>query len=309
MHLYEEYLSFTPQSDGRPGPDFTINVPENFNFGYDIVDRMAALAPDQLAMLWVNEAGEEHRFTFADIKRESDKCAAYFQTLGIGRGDKVMLVLKRNYEFWFAIIALHKLGAATVPATHLLMEKDYVYRFEAADIKAVVCTDSQEVLGHVDTACAKVHHPPMRIVTHGGREGWLSLREGMACAPAFTRPTGDAASRNSDILLMYFTSGTTGQPKMVAHDYTYPLGHIMTAAFWQNVVDGGLHMTMADTGWGKAVWGKLYGQWMAGCAVFTYDFDKFHAADALSKLEKYKVTSFCAPPTIYRFMIQEDISA
>ena len=287
--------------------NFKVNVPENFNFGYDVVDEWARTNPDKPALLWTNEQGEKIQFTFADIKRESDKAASFFTSLGIGRGDMVMLILKRRYQFWFSIIALHKIGATTIPATHLLTAKDIVYRCQSADIKAIVAVGDDIVLKHIDDALPKCPSLKYRISTGPHiPEGWLDFNKGCAEAAPFVRPA--EANSNDDISLMYFTSGTTGEPKMVAHSFTYPLGHIITGSYWHNLHEDSLHLTLADTGWGKAVWGKLYGQWFAGATVFVFDHEKFTADKIMRQIEKYHITSFCAPPTIYRFMIQEDFS-
>ncbi len=287
--------------------NFKINVPENFNFGYDIVDEWARIAPEKKALCWTNDKGEHIDFTFADIKRESDKTAAYFTSLGIGHGDMVMLILKRRYEFWFSIVALHKIGAVVIPATHLLTEKDIIYRCNAADIKAIVAVGEDIVTNHIDRSVADSPSILHRIsVGPSIPEGWLDFHTGIENAPAFVRPA--QANSNDDISLLYFTSGTTGNPKMVAHTFTYPLGHIVTGSYWHNVDETSLHLTLADTGWGKAVWGKLYGQWIAGANVFVYDFDKFTPADVLTMIEKYHITSFCAPPTVFRFLIRENIA-
>ena len=303
--LFEQYLvksEFSSMEDFQE--HFQLVVPENFNFGYDVVDALAAQKPDKLAMIWTNVAGAERRFTFADIKRESDRAAAFFAQQGVGKGDSVMLILKRHAEFWFSIVALHKLGAVAIPATHLLTTKDVVYRANAADIKMVVCTADGEVADHVDAALPECPTLTRRVLVGGERPGWLSYQQSVQAAPPFERPTGAAATRNEDPSLLYFTSGTTGYPKMVRHNFLYPLGHIITAAYWHNAKADGLHFTVSDTGWGKAVWGKLYGQWLAETCVFVYDFDKFDPPAMLAMMEKYQVTAFCAPPTIYRFLMQ-----
>ena len=275
--------------------NFHVNVPENFNFGYDVVDEWARIEPGKKALLWTNEEGEAIQFTFADIKRESDKAASFFLSLGIKKGDMVMLILKRRYQFWFSIIALHKIGAVTIPATHLLTAKDIVYRCNAADIKAIVAVGDDVVLKHIIDA-----KPDCPTLEH-----W-DFGKGCEEAAPFVRP--DNPNSNGDISLMYFTSGTTGEPKMVAHDFTYPLGHIITGSYWHNLHESSLHLTLADTGWGKAVWGKLYGQWIAGANVFVYDFEKFKPVDVLHKIHDYRITSFCAPPTVFRFLIREDLT-
>ena len=287
--------------------NFKINVPENFNFGYDVVDVWAEKEPNKKALLWTNDQGEEIQFTFADIKRESDKTASFFASQGIGRGDMVMLILKRHYQFWFSIVALHKLGATVIPATHLLTEKDIIYRCEKADIKAIVATGDEIVINHIQNSLPKC--PTLKTLISTGPivpEGWFDFNKEIDAAAPFVRP--ELANTNEDVSLMYFTSGTTGNPKMVAHDFTYPLGHIITGSFWHNVKEDSLHLTLADTGWGKAVWGKLYGQWIAGANVFVYDFEKFEPVDVLHMIQKYGITSFCAPPTVFRFLIREDLT-
>lgn len=287
--------------------NFKIKVPENFNFGYDVVDAWAEKEPDKKALLWTNDQGEEIQFTFADIKRESDKTASFFASQGIGRGDMVMLILKRHYQFWFSIVALHKLGATVIPATHLLTEKDIIYRCEKADIKAIVATGDEIVINHIQNSLPKC--PTLKTLISTGPivpEGWFDFNKEIEAAAPFVRP--ELANTNEDVSLMYFTSGTTGNPKMVAHDFTYPLGHIITGSFWHNVKEDSLHLTLADTGWGKAVWGKLYGQWIAGANVFVYDFEKFEPVDVLHMIQKYGITSFCAPPTVFRFLIREDLT-
>lgn len=287
--------------------NFKVKVPDNFNFGYDVVDAWAEKDPDKEALLWTNDKGECRHFTFADIKRESDKTASFFQSLGIGRGDRVMLILKRHYQFWFSIVALHKLGATVIPATHLLTPKDIIYRCEMAAIKMIVCAGDQVIVDHIEKALPKC--PSVKAVVSTGPvvpEGWYDFNSSIEKATPFKRP--EPANTNDDISLLYFTSGTTGEPKMVAHDFTYPLGHIITAAYWHNLHEDSLHLTLADTGWGKAVWGKLYGQWIAGADVFVYDFDKFEPVDVLHMIQDYNITSLCAPPTIFRFLIREDLS-
>lgn len=287
--------------------NFKINVPENFNFGYDVVDAWAEKEPDKKALLWTNDQGEVIQFTFADIKRESDKTASFFASQGIGRGDMVMLILKRHYQFWFSIVALHKLGATVIPATHLLTEKDIIYRCEKADIKAIVATGDEIVVNHIQKSLPKCQTLKTLISTGPiVPEGWFDFNKEIDAAAPFVRP--ELANTNDDVSLMYFTSGTTGNPKMVAHDFTYPLGHIITGSFWHNVKEDSLHLTLADTGWGKAVWGKLYGQWIAGANVFVYDFEKFEPVDVLHMIQKYGITSFCAPPTVFRFLIREDLT-
>jgi acetyl-CoA synthetase len=289
--------------------NFRIIVPENFNFGYDVVDEAAAANPDKIALVWCDDKGGNKVFTFGQLKHFSDKTANFFSSLGIRRGDPVMLVLKRRFEFWFCILALHKIGAIAIPATHLLTPKDIVYRNNAADIKMIVSVSDEIVIRHIEESEAQSPSLALKILVGGSRAGWLDFKAEIERAPEFfPRPLGDSATSNSDIMLLYFTSGTTGMPKMVQHDFTYPLGHILTAKYWQNVQEDGLHLTVADTGWAKAVWGKIYGQWIAGCAVFVYDYERFEPRKLLDVLVKYGITSFCAPPTIYRFLIKEDLS-
>ena len=305
LERFVEKTSFTSQEDFVK--NLKIKAPQNFNFGYDVVDAWAAEQPDKRAICWTNDKGQHIDFTYADLKRETDKTAAYFKQLGIGKGDMVMLILKRRFEFWYSIIALHKLGAVVIPATHLLTEKDIIYRCEAADIKAIVAVGETVVLDHIKNALPKC--PSVKHVISVGPEvydGFEDFTQGIENAPAYVRE--EHINTNDDISIIYFTSGTSGNPKMVAHDFTYPLGHIVTGSYWHNLHEESLHLTVADTGWGKAVWGKLYGQMIAGASIFVYDHEKFTPADMLKMIETYKITSFCAPPTIFRFMIREDLT-
>ncbi len=305
LERFVKQTQFTSQEDFIK--NFKIEVPENFNFGYDVVDAWAAEEPDKEAILWTNDKGACIHFSYADLKKYTDQTASYFQSLGISHGDKVMLILKRRYEFWYSIIALHKLGAVVIPATHLLTKKDIVYRCNAASIKMIVMAGEEVITKHVIDAMPE--SPTVeKLVSIGPDipEGFLDFHKGIDNAAPFVRP--EHVNTNDDISLMYFTSGTTGEPKMVAHDFTYPLGHIVTGSFWHNLHKDSLHLTIADTGWGKAVWGKLYGQMIAGATVFVYDHEKFTPADILQKIHDYHITSLCAPPTIYRFLIREDLS-
>ena len=305
LERFVKQTHFTSQEDFIK--NFKIEVPENFNFGYDVVDAWAAEDPEKEAILWTNDKGACIHFSYADLKKYTDQTASYFQSLGIGHGDKVMLILKRRYEFWYSIIALHKLGAVVIPATHLLTKKDIVYRCNAASIKMIVMAGEEVITKHVIDAMPE--SPTVeKLVSIGPDipEGFLDFHKGIDNAAPFVRP--EHVNTNDDISLMYFTSGTTGEPKMVAHDFTYPLGHIVTGSFWHNLHKDSLHLTIADTGWGKAVWGKLYGQMIAGATVFVYDHEKFTPADILQKIHDYHITSLCAPPTIYRFLIREDLS-
>ncbi|MDP4181169.1 MAG: AMP-binding protein, partial [Bacillota bacterium] len=308
--MLEKYLSrvnFNSYEDFYE--NFKINVPENFNFAYDVVDEYALKTPDKKALVWCDEKGDSSIFTFSQLKEQSDRAANFFKSAGIKKGDPVMLILKRRYEFWFCILALHKIGAVCIPATHLLTTKDLVYRNNAADIKMIVCVNEPEVIKHVEQSQAKSPTLKAKAIVNGSKEGWFDFTSELKEASSeFAKPTGVEATTNEDTLLLYFTSGTTGMPKMVQHNYTYPLGHILTSKYWQNAIDDGLHLTVADTGWAKAVWGKIYGQWLSGAAVFVYDYDKFVPKELLHVITKYGVTSFCAPPTIYRFFIKEDLT-
>jgi len=286
--------------------NFELIVPENFNFGYDVVDVWAAEAPEKVCLSWSNEHGQNRTFTFADMKEATDRTASFFASLGIGRGDRVMLMLKRRWQFWFSIVALHKLGAVAIPATHLLTPHDIVYRCQKADIKAIVAAGEETITGHINAAMPEC--PSVKALVSTGPsvpEGWHDFDSGIAAAQPFVRP--EHVNTNSDIMLLYFTSGTTGEPKMVAHDFTYPLGHIITASFWHNLNETSRHLTLADTGWGKAAWGKLYGQWIAGADVYVYDYDKFVPTDILRLIADNRITSFCAPPTVFRFLIRENV--
>ncbi len=289
-------------------------VPDHFNFAYDVVDAWAEEEPERLALLWTNDEGLERRATFAQLRSQSNQAAAYLQQLGIGKGDPVMLILKRRYEWWVVMLALHKLGAVIIPATHMLTRHDVVYRNTRASVRAIICVDDPYVMGQVEAAMpdsptvetlvAVTASPDIHL--SNGALGWHDWHAEWLQAPEFKRPAH--VNDNDDTMLMYFTSGTSGEPKMVAHDFLYAMGHLTTGVFWHNLHPGSLHLTVADTGWGKAVWGKFYGQWFAGATVFVYDHERFSADALLRQIEKYRVTSFCAPPTIYRFMIREDLS-
>ena len=280
---------------------------DKFNFAFDIVDEIAKKTPEKLAMLHVDKHKVERRFTFNDMKRASNQCANYFKSLGIKKGDRVMLVLKRHYQFWYAILALHKLGAVAIPATNLLQEHDFDYRFNAAEVSAIVCTPDGDVAHQVDLAEPASPTLKTKILVGGEREGWHNFDEEFPLFSAHFYRTEDTAC-GDDLMLMFFTSGTTGYPKIAAHNYKYALGHYVTAKYWHGVDENGLHFTISETGWGKALWGKLYGQWLCEGAVFTYDFDRFDAADILPMFAKYNITTFCAPPTMLRMMIKQDIS-
>ncbi|MBR5140774.1 MAG: AMP-binding protein, partial [Clostridia bacterium] len=280
---------------------------DKFNFAFDVVDELGRRKPDKLAMLHVSEDGTERRFTFSDMKKESARAANYFKSLGIKRGDRVMLVLKRHYQFWFAVLGLHKLGAVAIPAPNQLLEKDFKYRFEAGNIKAILCTADGDVADAVDGAAAQCPGLEYKIIVGAEREGWHSFNEEYCIFSSHYERKEDAPCGN-DPMLMFFTSGTSGYPKIAAHNYKYPLGHFITAKYWHQVNPEGLHFTISDTGWAKAMWGKLYGQWLCEAANFVYDFDRFNAENILPMFAKYGITTFCAPPTMYRMLVKQDIS-
>jgi acetyl-CoA synthetase len=311
MVLYKEFVEdcrdFSCYEDLKE--HFKIRIPENFNFSYDIVDRYATEDPGKRALVWCNDKGEEHIFSFSDLSSMSQRTANFLVSHGIGKGDAVMLILRRRYEFWWFILALHRIGAIAVPATDQLLQKDIEYRTNAAGIKMIVAYDNPAVQEEIEKSLP-ASPTVKKLVTVGPvRKDWIDFHAGYeSCSDIFSRPSGNAATCNSDIMLLYFTSGTSGYPKMVQHNFVYPLGHIVTAKYWQNVVDNGLHLTVAETGWAKAVWGKLYGQWLAGSAVFAYDMDSFIPDRLLSRMAHYHVTTFCAPPTVYRYLIRQDLS-
>ena len=280
---------------------------DKFNFAFDVVDALGKRKPDKLAMLHVSEDGTEHRFTFSDMKKESARAANYFKSLGIKRGDRVMLVLKRHYQFWFSVLGLHKLGAVAIPAPNQLLEKDFKYRFEAGNVKAILCTADGDVADAVDGAAAQCPGLEHKILVGGARDGWHSFDEEYVIYSSHYARAEDAPCGN-DPMLMFFTSGTTGYPKIAAHNYKYPLGHFITAKYWHQVNPDGLHFTISDTGWAKAMWGKIYGQWLCEAANFVYDFDRFNAENILPMFAKYGITTFCAPPTMYRMLVKQDIS-
>ncbi|MDR1866739.1 MAG: AMP-binding protein [Treponema sp.] len=316
--MLERFVSRTDFNSYQDFYDnFSVNIPENFNFAYDVVDVLAAEKPHERALVWCDENGAEATFSYADIQRFSNQAAHVFVEHGIKKGDPIMLILKRRFEYWWALLGLHRIGAVCIPATHLLTSKDYVYRCKAASIVGIVCVDEPDVIKNIETACAALNTEAPRFLAftksvHRTTErpavtrAWLDFNDALQKAPpTFNRP--DHVNTNKDTMLLYFTSGTTGMPKMVQHNFAYPLGHIVTAKYWQQVIDGGLHLTVADTGWAKAVWGKIYGQWICGSAVFVYDYDKFVPSAMLDIICRHNVTTFCAPPTIYRFFIKENL--
>lgn len=312
--MIERFLTqtkFTSEDDYAKHLHFI--VPENFNFAYDVMDAWAEEKPDKVALLWTSERGEEVSTTYREFKEQTDRTAAYFMQLGIKHGDKVMLILKRHYQWWLSMMALCKVGAIAIPATHMLTIHDIVYRNQSASVKYIICANDEYITEQI--AKAMPESPTVKALVAVNAlseldkpipEGFHDWRKEWAEAPAFVRP--DNVNTNEDTMLMYFTSGTSGEPKMVAHDFLYALGHLTTGVYWHNLHANSLHLTVADTGWGKAVWGKLYGQWFAGATVFVYDHEKFTAEKIMRQMEKYHITSFCAPPTIYRFMIREDFS-
>lgn len=277
---------------------------KNYNFAYDVIDELAKLEPDKVCLFWINDEGEEHKFTFKEVSEMSNRFANMFMAHGVKKGDMVMLVLKRHYEFWFAIYGLMKIGAISIPATNQLLPKDYVYRFEAAGVKYICATLEDNVCEHVDDSLAKYDGILKKFCAHGNKDGWINLMdEAKKYSPELERIQNDV----EDNMLLYFSSGTTGYPKMVIHNHYYTVGHIVTAKHWHNVSDGTLHLTVSDSGWGKCAWGKLFGQITCGATIFIYDFDRFHPDRLLKVIQDYKITSFCAPPTMYRFFIKEGI--
>jgi len=288
--------------------NFKLKYNDDFNFGFDVVDKYAEIDSAKIALIWTNDNGETHTFTFKDMKEYSNKVANLFKRLGITKGDKVMLTLKNRYEFWFCMVALHKIGAIAIPATHMLKLHDIDFRLKNAEVKLVVSVEEDQLLPDYEEAEKELDIDLKKLVIETEREGWINFNEAIEKeSPIFERPTGEEATHADDIFLIYFTSGTSGLPKMVAHKHTYALGHIPTAKYWHNVVEDGIHHTASDTGWGKAVWGNLYGQWIAGTSIFIYDYDRFNGIKLLEKIIENKVTTFCAPPTIYRFLIKEKI--
>ncbi len=303
--LFEKYLA---QSTFKSYEDFIENwkliVPENFNFAYDVVDAIAAATPEKRAIVWCDDTGNEKVVTFAELKEKSDNLAHFIAGLGIKKGDPVMLILRRKFEYWFTLVALHKIGAVAIPATHMLSPRDITYRNKAADIRMIISLNDEKVLEHVDTSHPDSPSLEFKVILDGERDGWISLDQGINNSKG-GYPRQEICA--TDPMLLYFTSGTTGYPKMVRHSYSYPIGHILTAKFWQRVEDNGIHFTLADTGWAKSAWGKIYGQWLCGAAVMVYEFERFDPSKLLGVLETYGVNTFCAPPTVYRYLIQEDI--
>ena len=286
-----------------------LKAPENFNFSYDIIDRYAKECPEKRALVWCDDNGEEKTFTFADISIESKRAAYFLSAAGIKKGDAVMLILRRRYEFWILMPALHRIGAIVVPATDQLLQKDIEYRTNAAEIKMIISYENPIIQSEMEKAMPASKTVKTLVTVGSERKGWVNFHtEYEKCTAEFPRPVGEAATDNEDPMLMYFTSGTSGYPKMVLHNFVYPIGHIITAKYWHGVVDDGLHLTVAETGWAKATWGKLYGQWICGTAIFVYDMTSFKPDKMLQKISQYGVTTFCAPPTVYRYLIRQDLS-
>ena len=303
---YRKFIDVTEDEKGTP-TSIKFKNTDKFNFAFDLVDELGEKKPDKLAMLHISKDYTERRITFFEMKRESARCANYFKSLGIKKGDRVMLVLKRHYQFWFAMIGLNKLGAIAIPATNQLQEHDFEYRFNSAGVSAIICTADGDTAHQVDIACEKCPTVKHKLIVNGQREGWRDFDEEYKMFSTHFERTKDSPCGN-DLLLMFFTSGTSGYPKIAAHNHKYPLGHFHTAKYWHNVDTEGLHFTISDTGWAKSMWGKLYGQWLAEGATFVYDFDRFDAADILPMFAKYQITTFCAPPTMLRMLIKQDIS-
>ncbi len=304
---------FLPRIDFDSYEDFKanykVNVPEDFNFGFDIVDAWAAEEPEKKALVWCDDHGNEKVFTFTDIRNLSNRAANFFKSIGIQKGTVVMLILRRRWEYWICATALHKLGAILIPGSLQLTKKDIVYRGNSASIHTIICVNDPFVIEQIETAEGDVPSLKNKVMVVDHREGWLNLNDALeSFSDVFERPTGAEATRWDDIMLVYFTSGTTGMPKMVQHNFAYPLGHIITAKYWQRVEENKLHMSVSDSGWAKFGWGKIYGQWICGAVVFAYDMDKFVPLHLLEKITQYKVTTFCAPPTMFRFMLQEDVT-
>lgn len=306
LHRFLPRTEFYSYEDFKA--NYKVNIPEDFNFGFDVVDAWAEADKNKKALVWCNDHGEEKTFTFSDISRLSNKTANYFRSLGIKKGDVVMMILRRRWEYWICATALHKVGAVLIPGSLQLTKKDIVYRGNSAEVKAIICVNDDFVINQVEASEKEIPTLENKIVVGEPRDGWRFFEDEIEpFSDKFARPTGDQATNWNDIMLVYFTSGTTGMPKMVQHNFAHPLGHIVTAKYWQMVQENKLHMSVSDSGWAKFGWGKIYGQWICGAIVFAYDMDKFIPAKLLEVISKYKITTFCAPPTMYRFMLQEDL--
>ena len=303
MSIYQKFCKEVTDNEGNL-KSISLDYPENFNFGYDVVDAVADTEPQKTALVWCNTENQEHIFTFSDVKKFSNQMANVFKKSGLKRGDRVMVVLKRHYEYWFAAVALHKLGITMIPATHMLTLNDLVYRIKASKLSSIVCTAQNDVPEKIKSALEKAQTTCTLWTVQTNAEGFRNLTDEMQSA---SDELSRAETHVTDHMLLYFTSGTTGHPKGVIHDFSYPLAHIVTAKYWHQAVDGGLHFTVAETGWAKASWGKIYGQWLIGSAVMVYDFDNFDPKQLTSVINKYGVTSFCAPPTVYRYLVRKGI--
>lgn len=303
-NLYQKYVKETFDENGVL-TDLEFNVPDNFNFGYDVIDEIGRNEPDRRAIVWINDEGEEHTFTYSDLMKKSNQVANMLIAHGIKKGDMVMSVLKRHYQFWFLVIALCKIGAVIIPATNQLMKKDYTYRFDAAEVDYIVATGDGDTVKHIEQALEEYKGIKEKFIVRGhGNKGWTDFdAEYVKYPDTFERIENNV----EDNMLLYFTSGTTGYPKMVMHNHYYSVAHIVTAKYWHHLDSESLHLTISESGWGKCMWGKMYGQFLCAAALFIYDFDRFHSADILKKIQDYKITSFCAPPTMYRMFIKEGI--
>lgn len=307
LNKYLPRVEFDSYEDFKQ--NYKVNVPENFNFGFDVVDAWADAQPEKKALVWCNDHDEERIFTFTDIKKLSNKTANFFKSIGIKKGSVVLLILRRRWEYWVCATALHKIGAILIPGSLQLTKKDISYRAQAAGICTVVCVDDDFVISQVNEAQKEAPVLKNKVIVNSHLDGWINFEEAIApFSEEFNRPTGEEATKTADPMLVYFTSGTTGMPKMVMHNFSYPLGHIVTAKYWHQVQENKLHMSVSDSGWAKFGWGKIYGQWLCGAVIFVYDMDKFIPLKLLEKITHYKVTTFCAPPTMFRFMLQEDVT-
>ena len=309
MNLAHKFLEKTDfESYEDFSENFRIKIPENFNFAYDVMDEYARLEPNRLALIWCNDNGEERFMNFGELKKYSDQAANMLSSQGIKKGDKVMLILRRRYEFYFTVLGLSKIGAIYIPSTDQLTEKDIIYRNNIGEIKMIIAYNRLDIIRHVENSLKASPTVEKLMLVGGQREGWISYDEELeAASEKWTRPVGEENTANKDIMLIYFTSGTTSMPKMTLHDFTYPLGHIVNAKYWQRVLDGGRHLSVADSGWAKFGWGKIFGQWICGVVMFLYDMERFDPCKLLEKIEQYRLETFCAPPTIYRFILQQDM--
>lgn len=306
LNIHKDYIEEFFDADGKL-VNYRLHCPDDFNFAYDVVDRLGRETPQRRAMRWTDDKGTNKDLSFAEIKAGSDQAASYFQQQGIRKGDRVMLILRRHYQYWFALLGLHKIGAIAIPATFQLREDDIIYRLETADITAVVCTAEGQIIDQADAALNRYPKPVRRMIVHGGRLGWEDFDLGLMTAPPFVKPAPEDLPSADDTMLLYFTSGTEGEPKMVAHDYRYPIAHIPTAKYWHHVDPDGLHLTVSDSGWAKSAWGKIYGQWLMEAGIYVYDYWIFNPSRMLRHMEEDRVTTLCAPPTTFRYLLQENM--